>query len=952
MTEKPLSRALRHIRRLIRLPPATDLADGALLARFVAQRDEAAFAELVQRYGPLVLGLCRRVLCDADDADDAFQATFMVLARQAAVIRKQGSVGSWLYGVAYRVAMKMKISAARRRAGGTDRMASRLPTTGSGTDLGQLPDPSSRQNDPGEAAARRELRQALDEEILRLPAKYRQPLVLCDLQGLHHEEAARQLGCPSGSISRYLTRARELLQERLTHRGLALSGGLVAAVLAEDTALSAKLAETTVQAAVQFKAGSAAAGISPAAVIAAGVVKTMKLTRLTLVASLLLTLGAIGTGAGLWAYQTLAGAAEKAAAPIDVARAEPERAPQEEAGKKEPPVQLPPLPEEKTAPWGKEVDGLSCRIVVPAEVTHGQPIRMTIQVRNTSKRTRYLCAVVSPRAKALSALAVTGPDGKALTLNMWHEGASVDPRNYPALAPGENRRFEVADIRALFSGGAMKDGDYICTDSFARDGQYKLAYTFRSLKCPERVVIGSQGNEPLYAEATKEQLAGAFEGSLQAAPISINVRPLKPEDLDVHEWGVFTVFSDVKHANVNRKAEWTSLPGDFYRQFPERRLVCQPGEWLKPIINFYTKQPSLEIGVKVKFNEGAPVVWWPACASPVESASRHAVADGPPKVFDTLRWSGWLGDVLPNTDQLEPFGDRPEGRWTKVQQFELPRTGWLKDARLPGAARFTVSYLEQNGPMLTTRSETERFIFYDGLVPAPDFLRCTGVTDMSVTVKNTASFPISQLFFIDRRVERKNKDWALAYRAEAIPAGGEATIPLQAVRAAKNAASEDLTKLVRAVRHSLLSAGLFDAEADSILKIWHKDFFAMNGLTAFFLLPQAEYDQMLPLEVTPAPANRPVRVGITHHPHFEMGPRVRERVAQLIQQLDSNNFNARDAASRELEELGPWAVPLIREAIAKKPTLEATRRLEAILQKADASEWLKQTVEPAKKSGK
>jgi len=647
MTEKPLSRALRHIRRLIHLPPATDLADGALLARFVAQRDEAAFAELVQRYGPLVLGLCRRVLCDADDADDAFQATFMVLARQAAVIRKQGSVGSWLYGVAYRVAMKMKISAARRRAGGTDRMASRLPPTGSGTDLGQLPDPSSRQNDPGEAAARRELRQALDEEILRLPAKYRQPLVLCDLQGLHHEEAARQLGCPAGSISRYLTRARELLQERLAHRGLALSGGLVAAVLAEDTALSAKLAETTVQAAVQFTAGSAAAGLSSTAVvIAEGVVRTMKLTRLTLAASLLLTLGALGTGAGLWTYQTFAAEAENAAAPIEIAFAEPKRVPQDEGDKKEPPVQMPPLPEEKTAPWGKEVDGLSCRIVVPAEVTHGQPIRMTIQVRNTSKRIRYLCELVSPRVKALSALAVTGPDGKPLTLNMWHEGASVDPRNYPALPPGESCRLDVADIRSLFSGGAMKDGDYICTDSFARDGQYKLAYTFRSLKCPERVVIGSQGNEPLYAEATKEQLAGGFEGSLVSAPITVNVRPLKPEDLAVHEWGVFTVFSDVKYANVSHRAEWNSLPKEFYRQFPERRLVWQPGAWKKPIIYFYTKQPSLEIGVKVKFNEGAPVVWWPACAAPVDGDGvAGGQRGGPPKVFNSLRWSGWLGDA-------------------------------------------------------------------------------------------------------------------------------------------------------------------------------------------------------------------------------------------------------------------------------------------------------------------
>ena len=127
---------------------------------------------------------------------------------------------------------------------------------------------------------------------------------------------------------------------------------------------------------------------------------------------------------------------------------------------------------------------------------------------------------------------------------------------------------------------------------------------------------------------------------------------MKPEDLTVHEWGVFTVFSDVKYANVDHKQEWASLPADFYRQFPTRRLVWQPAMWKKPIVYFYTKQPSLEIDVKVKFTEGAPVVWWPACASPIDDGMAGgrmglpgAAREG--KIFNKLRWSGWLGDVIP-----------------------------------------------------------------------------------------------------------------------------------------------------------------------------------------------------------------------------------------------------------------------------------------------------------------
>jgi hypothetical protein len=150
----------------------------------------------------------------------------------------------------------------------------------------------------------------------------------------------------------------------------------------------------------------------------------------------------------------------------------------------------------------------------------------------------------------------------------------------------------------------------------------------------------------------------------------------------------------------------------------------------------------------------------------------------------------------------------------------------------------------------------------------------------------------------------------------------------------------------------LLDAGLFEAEADSLLKIWQKEFFETDGLTLFYLIPQVEYDRMLPLEVCPRPTAAPVRVGIALHPHFENGPKVRERVAALVKQLDAKDFATRDAATRALEQMGPWAVPQLEEAMAEKPSLEVARRLEKLLSQADAGQWLRQVAPAAKPAAK
>src|SRR5262245_55355613 len=199
--------------------------DGQLLARFLDHRDEAAFAALVWRHGPMVLRTCRRVIGNAADADDAFQATFVVLLRRARALAGRACVGNFLYGVAFHTALKAKAMAAKRR---TREARARAPES--------QPD-------------RSELLAALDEELARLPDKYREPVVICELEGRSRREAAEALGVPQGTISSRLAAAHRRLGKRLRSRGFA--GAVVAAVLAGTAAaVPDALADAAVRSAV------------------------------------------------------------------------------------------------------------------------------------------------------------------------------------------------------------------------------------------------------------------------------------------------------------------------------------------------------------------------------------------------------------------------------------------------------------------------------------------------------------------------------------------------------------------------------------------------------------------------------------------------------------------------------------------------------------------------------
>jgi RNA polymerase sigma-70 factor (ECF subfamily) len=204
------------------------VSDSTLLERFVSGREEAAFVVLVRRHGPRVRGTCRRVLRDEHDIDEVFQATFLLLARKAAAVAWRESVGGWLCAVAHRLALSARADASRQRR----RETPFAMLTRKGGDEDRLPDKYHPLAGPPLELEYRDLREVLDDELLRLPEKYRAPVVLCDLEGHTHQEAAAQLGWPSGSISRRLDHGRAILRRRLAHCGVTLAVGLAGIGLA------------------------------------------------------------------------------------------------------------------------------------------------------------------------------------------------------------------------------------------------------------------------------------------------------------------------------------------------------------------------------------------------------------------------------------------------------------------------------------------------------------------------------------------------------------------------------------------------------------------------------------------------------------------------------------------------------------------------------------------------
>jgi RNA polymerase sigma factor (sigma-70 family) len=257
--------------------------DGELLDAFAVRRDTAAFQELVRRHGPMVLRVCQRVLRHPHDAEDAFQATFMVLMRKATTIAKPDLLAGWLHGVACRVALHAKALDSKRR---THEKAMKSTAEPANADADR---------------AGREVRVVLDDELNRLPEKYRLPVVLCYLEGKTNEEAAQQLQWPAGTVKIRLSRARDLLQNRLARRGLTCSGAVLAGLLAAETAsagpVPAALASATATAATLAPAAAAGAISAQAGALADASIKAMTGVKLKLATGLVVTASLVAAGA-------------------------------------------------------------------------------------------------------------------------------------------------------------------------------------------------------------------------------------------------------------------------------------------------------------------------------------------------------------------------------------------------------------------------------------------------------------------------------------------------------------------------------------------------------------------------------------------------------------------------------------------------------------------------------
>jgi RNA polymerase sigma factor (sigma-70 family) len=396
---------LQHLRQSVLVPDAAGLTDGQLLEAFLGSRDEAAFGLLVRRHGPMVMGVCRRVLRNVHDAEDAFQATFLVLVKKAASIASRELLANWLYGVAYNTARRANVAVARRRA--RERQVL------------EMPEPEAAVANPWT-----ELQPLLDQELSRLPDRYRVPIVLCYLEGKTRKEAARQLGCPEGTVAGRLVRARAMLARRLARHGLVLSSGSLAVLLSQEASacVSTSVASDTIKAATLFAAGeAAAAGVIPANVFALtkGVRRSMLMTKLTIATVVLSIVACVGLGIGGYAFWTQA--ADGAGFGNDAD-----------------------LPARPAAPseGGKPVKGIVASAVVVEKPARGSTsFELQFRLKNVSGKPITVCDY--PGHQPLHVL-WTGPDGKRLKSKHYDWLAYVDlvalrKDNFAVIPPGGMR---------------------------------------------------------------------------------------------------------------------------------------------------------------------------------------------------------------------------------------------------------------------------------------------------------------------------------------------------------------------------------------------------------------------------------------------------------------------------------------------------------------------------------
>lgn len=375
--------------------------------------------------------------------------------------------------------------------------------------------------------------------------------------------------------------------------------------------------------------------------------------------------------------------------------------------------------------------------------------------------------------------------------------------------------------------------------------------------------------------------------------------PAQPKGLVVHEWGVINKYADLELANADLRATWEGLPKFVYGQI-DSRLPALPGQpavvpVLAPIIYFHSPQAT-DVTVKVEFPGGKPAVWWPTHGN---------IARNPDQTLRDkfLTW------------QLQVKSPAAE----RVAEMTLPKGHWMEACRAVKADD-VLARTPEGTP------QRERFVYYDGLIPAPKGVELT-VAAAKVALKNQATHAVLDLTVVDRRVPDKVR----VGRAAKLEAGAEIKELEFADREPKNWPAAGAAELLG----QLKEAGLFEDEAKALLEVWRKDLFETEGLTLFYRLPQGEYDRLLPLTVTPKPEST-VRVLLIHQPHCE--PDLADKVAGLVKQLGADEFEQRIQAHKRLHGLGRAAfVHLLR---ARKATQdpEVRARLQKLLEEFESEQ--------------
>jgi RNA polymerase sigma factor (sigma-70 family) len=457
MSADGLREVFHRLRRLSD-PGSKGLSDAELLDRYVQRADEAAFELLLWRHGPMVHGVCRRVLRRIEDADDAFQATFLTLVRKASSVRRGAAVGAWLHQVAHRVALRVRASATPREP------------------LASEPEASSTDHE----GDWRELSPILDEEVRRLPVRYREPVVLCYLEGRTHAEAARELGCPKGTVAVRLMRSRKLLQKRLTRRGVTLAGGLLAlgSIPPASAALVARTLRTAFGGPVSVRVTS----------LTDGVIRAMSLTYLKASAAvILLAAGLLAGGSAVLS---------RGAPPVEAQAAEPER---------------PAAPAASSVPEKKELvltrvpalrDGQL--LVVGTEIKPGEKVAEDQRVVVTVGR--FLVRVKEGESIE-AAQVIPGRDG--IRWRRWQENELVEPGQ--CLLQKEKKEFRWLEV-----GDRVKAGDTVAViDPNLAMGEVMIKIA----------ALGSSESERRASAKTKEEAESrvtTMEDSMRRVPGSVS----------------------------------------------------------------------------------------------------------------------------------------------------------------------------------------------------------------------------------------------------------------------------------------------------------------------------------------------------------------------------------------------------------------------------------------------